>query len=268
MTDIPVYLKTDPQMPRPDDPEFYLLTGDGTFICRNHSFFESDVPASRQPRTLAGHAPRCIIKYPKLGVAALEYIVGFFDVIFRMHSSEAIVLLYWDLKRKRYLLRVPKQEATVWESYSGRRSPLDVRYTILPDVAAHQLLVGDIHSHGDIGAHASYMDEQDEQSRDGIHAVVGCIDRKLPQFHQEIVIDRHRFTLKFEHIFQGFGKRRRNIPQVWIDQVDVVVERSGWSRPTSNTTYGKYNSWNDKYSSWDYGQADDSDGSQGWNGRR
>ena len=110
---------------------------------------------SQSPKSLAGHTPRCVIKYPKLGVAALEYIVGFFDVIFEMYQSEAVVLLYWDLRRKRYLLRVPKQKATVWESYTGKRSPLDVCYKIPLGVPVHQLLVGDIHCHGDIGAYAS-----------------------------------------------------------------------------------------------------------------
>lgn len=250
MANIPLYLKTDPKMARPTDPEFYLFTGDGAFLCRNHKFFESDVPAKQAPQSLAEHAPRCVIKYPKLGIAALEYIIGFFDVIFEMYQSESVILLYWDLKRKRYLLRVPKQKATVWESYSGKRSPLDVGYEIPLGVPVHQLLVGDIHCHGDIGAYASYTDKQDELHRDGVHGIVGYIDQDPPQFHQDIAIDGHRFNLKFGHIFKGYKQRRKYIPQAWIDQVEVVTEKSSWigsssSNKSSNTTYYGKNSWDD-----------------------
>ena len=65
-----------------------------------------------------------------LGVAALEHIVGFFDRVFARHGSESIVLLYWDQKRRRYKLCVPPQEASVWESLSGRRSAMDVTYQV------------------------------------------------------------------------------------------------------------------------------------------
>ena len=245
MANIPLYVKSDSNMARPTDPEFYLFTGDGTFLCRNHAFFESDVPAHQSPKSLAGHTPRCVIKYPKLGVAALEYIVGFFDVIFEMYQSEAVVLLYWDLRRKRYLLRVPKQKATVWESYTGKRSPLDVCYKIPLGVPVHQLLVGDIHCHGDIGAYASYTDKHDELYRDGVHGIVGYIDQDPPQFHQDIVVDGHRFTLNFGHLFKGYKQRRRHIPQAWIDQVKVVVEQSTWTNSSSKSGYGSKTSWDD-----------------------
>ena len=119
MSHIPIYFKSDPEMLRPKDSEFYWVTRDGTFLCRNHGFFTTDVPTDRKPKTLAGHQARCLVRYPKLGVAALEYVVGFFDRVFELHGSEAIVLLFWDLRRERYKLWVPQQEATVWESSSG-----------------------------------------------------------------------------------------------------------------------------------------------------
>ena len=50
MNEMPVYLKTSADMPRPSDPEFYWLTRDGPYLCRNHPFFETDVPAARGPR--------------------------------------------------------------------------------------------------------------------------------------------------------------------------------------------------------------------------
>jgi len=55
---IPLYLKTAADMPRPTDDEFFLLTRDGPFLCRNHAFFATDVPTRRPVKALAHRLPR------------------------------------------------------------------------------------------------------------------------------------------------------------------------------------------------------------------
>lgn len=225
MSEIPIYLKTDADMPRPSDPEYYVIAANGTFFGRNHPFFSSDAPTRRAPRSLAHHEPQCRLRYPRLGTAALEYIVGFFDRVYERHGSESIVLLYWNQQRRRYKLWVPEQEATVWESYSGIRSALDVTYkTPLPPPPGH-LLVADIHCHCDFGAHASFTDEKDEQYRDGVHAIVGHIDREPPEFHLEMAIDGYRFRVDFDQLFRGYRRRRRDVPERWLDRLTVKVKR-------------------------------------------
>jgi hypothetical protein len=226
---IPLYLKTDAQMPRPTDPEFYWLTRDGAFLCRNHPFFASDVPARRPVKALASHEPRCVVRYPKVRASTLEFIVGFFDRVYQLHRSESVVLLLWDMEKRRYRVCVPEQEASVWESYTGRRSPQDVRYTVPPLPAGH-LLVGDIHCHGNMAAFSSATDRADERYRDGIHGVVGRIEREPPEFHLELAIDGHHFELEMGQVFEGYAQRRRRVPRQWIDRVRVKVESfSGWS---------------------------------------
>ena len=63
MAPIPLYLKTDEQMPRPCDPEFYWVTRDGTFLCRNHPFFACDVPtppSSSRTATVTVNVPAAV----------------------------------------------------------------------------------------------------------------------------------------------------------------------------------------------------------------
>jgi len=225
MNQIPIYMKTSEDMPRPKDPEYYMMTASGLFLGRNHQFFSSDVPAKRAPRSLARQKSFCEVRYPKLGVAALEYIVGFFDRVFQKHGSESIVLLFWNQQKQRYKLWVPLQEATVWESYSGIRSAMDVTYEVPIPMPRNHLLVADIHCHCDFGAYTSYTDERDEQYRDGVHAVVGHIARDPPQFHLDIAIDGTRFRMDCDQLFKGYHRRRRDVPQKWLDQVKVKVNR-------------------------------------------
>jgi hypothetical protein len=225
MSPLPLYLKTDERMPRPDDPAFYWLTQDGPFLCRNHPFFASDVPARRPVRALAAHEPRCVVRYPKVKTSTLEFIVGFFDRVYALHGSEAVVLLLWDLDEGRYRVLVPEQEATVWVGWSGRRSPQDVRYTV-PPLSPRQLLVGDIHCHGNLAAFTSLTDADDERYRDGVHGVVGRIREEPPEFHLQLAIDGYRFSLDTGQLFEGYTKRRRFVPRAWFDRVQVKVE--GW----------------------------------------
>lgn len=209
---LPIYLKLNDAMPRPEDSEFYWLTQDGPFLCRNHPFFTSDVPTSRPIQALAPHEPRCILRYPRVKASTLEFIVGFFGRVFEMHRSEAVVLLLWDLENQRYKLFVPEQTATVWRSWGGGLSPLDVRYQV-PILPRRHLLVGDIHCHGNLAAFASATDRDDERYRDGVHVVVGRIDQDPPQFHLELTIDGFRFTLEEEQLFEGYTQRRRFVPR-------------------------------------------------------
>jgi proteasome lid subunit RPN8/RPN11 len=230
-------------MQRPDDTEFFWLTRDGMYLCRNHLFFQSDVPARRMPRWLAEHRPTCRVMFPLLGVAALEYVVGFFGEVYRRHGAEAIVLVLWDLRRKRYRLCVPPQEAKVWESHGGLPRAIDVTYRMSASLAPDHLLVGDIHSHADLQAYSSGVDKHDEQFRDGVHVVVGRIDREPPEFHLEMTVDDCRFTLKFGHFFRGYRARRRCVPEEWLRQVKVEVSRSTWVSTSGQYGYqGDYSS--------------------------
>ncbi len=225
---IPIYLKTSADMPRPDDPEFYWLTRNGLYICRSHAFFSSDAPAKRMPGSLAAHEPACEVRFPRLGAAALEYVVGFFGEVYLRHGAEAVVLLLWDLQRKRYRICVPPQRAGVWKSYRGPPCAIDVTYEIPTPLPPSHLLIGDIHSHADLAAYSSGTDTHDERFRDGVHVVVGRIDRDPPEFHLEMAADGFRFKLDFDHFFRGYQARRRDIPAAWLDKVQVDVHRSSW----------------------------------------
>ena len=78
MTKIPLYLKTDNELPRFTDAEFYLLARNGLFFCRNHRFFQSDVLCSRGPGWLVEHDEQSQLNFPKIKKTMLERIVGFF----------------------------------------------------------------------------------------------------------------------------------------------------------------------------------------------
>ena len=238
MASIPIYLKTQDDMPRPPDSEYYLMTGSGGYFCRNHPFFTSDVPAIRPPRSLAPHRPHCEIRYPKVPAEMLESVVGFFHRIYRVHGSEAIVMLLWDRQCQEYRVLVPEQEATVFESWSGKRSALDVRYEIPARLPPNCILAASMHSHADGEAYSSWTDRNDENYRDGVHAVCGRLDRDRPQFHLELAVDRYRFDMRFDQLFAGYEQRSDSVPEGWLARVKCKVSKPTWSSWESQS-----NSW-------------------------
>ena len=221
----PLYLKLSHDMPWPEEEKvFYLLTGDGCFLCRNHAFFRSSVPAPRLPVELAPHAPHVKLSYPKLPQRDFERIAGFFDVIGRRHGAEAAVLLAWNTETQTVETLVPPQISIVGSSWNAEPYPIELHYQV-PKLPAHLLTIGDIHSHVDGAAYASHTDRHDETHRPGLHIVVGRIRDEPPQFHIEAVVDGARFEVdSVFSVVQGYKRRRAHeVPQSWIDRVTVMT---------------------------------------------
>ena len=237
----PIYLKMDEAMEWPEDSTFYLLSRDGLFLCRNHQFFSSCVPADRWPSELAGQSPFLQFDYPRLPQRLVEQVVGFFDIIGEQYASEAAVLLAWNRETREIEVLVPEQTGTVSTSYYGKPYPMDLRYE-MPPLHPHLLLIGDIHSHVDGPAYASWTDKADEAYRPGLHLVVGRILDEPPEFHCAVVADGTRFRVKdLGLVMEGYRYRRRDeVPQEWIARVSVeewssTSHQYGYSSSTSRT---------------------------------
>lgn len=219
----PVYVKLDPAMPWPEaEPVFFLLTRDGLFLCRNTPFFRSCVPARRFPEDLAPQALFLHVRYPRIPRRLIELTVGFFELIGHQHASEAIVLLVWNRTTQSVELVVPDQTGYVATGWNGQRYPVDLEYQI-PPLPTDCCLIGDIHSHVDGPAYASYTDQFDESHRPGLHLVVGRVFDPVPQFHAETIADGHRFRIDdLSLIIEGYhASLAAEVPAEWLDRVVV-----------------------------------------------
>jgi hypothetical protein len=218
----PIHFKTEESIPwRSDVPMFYVLAGNGLFLCRNHEFFRSCVPAPRWPSGLETHEPRLELAYPKIPRELFEAAVGFFDCVKQAHGSEAGVLLAWDRAQRRMEMIVPLQRATVSRSWSGNVYPIGLHYETPDDLPADWAIIGDIHSHVDEAAYASGTDKRDETHRAGLHVVVGRLYRDPPQIHVEAVIDGTRFELESDDVLEGYETRLADVPAEWLQRVTV-----------------------------------------------
>jgi hypothetical protein len=217
----PIYLKTDREMAWPDDTFFYVMTGDGLFVCRNHPFFRSCVPARRWPSDLARQEPFLKASYPKIPKAMIERIVGFFSMVADEHNSEAGVMLAWDEPGQKIHVVVPEQVATVSYNWRGDPFPIGLKYVAPPKLPAGWVILGDVHSHVDYWPNPSYIDDLDESYRAGVHVVVGHIRSEPPEFHAEAVVDGQRFTLREQQIMEGYARRSHKVPRAWFEKLKI-----------------------------------------------
>jgi hypothetical protein len=211
-------------MPWPaEEKAFYLASADGLFLCRNHPFFRSSVPARRWPAGLAPHEASLRLNYPKLAQREFERVIGFFSVIAVRHCAEAAVLLAWNSARRAVEIIVPDQTSYVTHGWNGAAYPIELSYET-PVLPPHLTLIGDIHCHVDLGAYASPTDRADEEHRPGLHIVVGCIHREPPEFHLEATVDGMRFRVKeLAHVVEGYHRRRPDeVPDNWLERVTVL----------------------------------------------
>jgi PRTRC genetic system protein A len=241
----PIYLKLTPDMPWPTDRAFYLLSRDGLSFCRNDRLFQSCVPARGFPRELAGQEPFVRLNYPRVPQRLLETIIGFFAVIGARHNAEAAAVLVWNRDRAAIEAVVPPQVSLVSMGWGGRGYPMEVHYDV-PPLPPHLTVIGDIHSHVEEAAYASFMDQRDETHRPGLHLVIGRISQEPPEFHIEMVVDGARFPIKRpETVLEGYERRRiQDVPETWFNQVTVKP----WSSPyrsayDSNWDYPSKTEW-------------------------
>ena len=217
----PIYAKTsgDDEWPK-DEKVFYMVTGNGLLLCRNHEYFRSCVPAPSWPSELETQKSFLRIHYPPVSRHTIAQVVGFFDLVWKIHGGEAAVLLARDVEKEETRVIVPEQVTTVIRTFAGGLHPSAVRYEV-PSLPPHLKVFCDIHSHCDLSASSSATDTRDEEYRAGLHAVVGRLHQEPPQFHIEAVVDGTRFHVNSRTLFKGYEKRSYDFPSWWMDKVEV-----------------------------------------------
>ncbi len=199
----------------------FVVARDGLYLRKRSLLGVSQTKVER-----VAHLPaeREYVDYalPKVPADLMARVVGFFRAVYRERKTEALVLLVW--RSGSFDLVVPEQKVTL----------ASVRFDLADgDLPAGSRLVGTIHSHGAMGAFASSVDEDDEAELDGLHIVVGDLDRR-PSYAAAIVVDGVRFPRKVSQLIER-PRRPVEPPAEWL----AAVRRAPVSRPKLSAVSGK-----------------------------
>ncbi len=148
----------------------------------------------------------------KIPQALLQTAVSFFVAVYDRFHTEAIVFLFYAPSAPaggRWQIVAPEQnvEPARCKGFDPGSAP------------PGWYLAGDIHSHGDMGAFHSGVDDADEGNRDGIHITVGGVN-SLVEFSVSVVVDGVRFKLNMSDVVAGIAPTA--FPPEWLARVHKV----------------------------------------------
>ena len=231
----PILIKDSKDLEWPADVQvFYLLTGNGLFLCRQLQLFRSCVPVNTWPSELLDQQPLLEHSYPRVPKQVFEQLVGFFAVMAEKRGCEAAAYLVFDRVNETVSTLIPKQRATMRRSWSGRELPVGLEYDHPTGLSKDQMILGTVHSHVYESAYSSAVDVNDETEKPGVHIVIGRLDRDPPDLHAEAVVDGKRFRLDPREVIEGSAARNLVFPVEWLEQVEVVLLPS-WSEGYGNS---------------------------------
>jgi hypothetical protein len=159
---IPIYVATeDGALPKTvtEHPMFYVLTGNGPMLVKNGPVFSS---ISKVDDFVGlGEIPESLTYwFEPIPETIVKQVVAFFDWA---APSEAMVLPYYNLDTKEWIVLVPEQTVSAGS----------IDYEMKDEVPEGFVRLGSWHSHGAGSAYHSSIDTHDEEKDDGIHITFG-----------------------------------------------------------------------------------------------
>lgn len=202
----------------PETGPVYVIGKEGFYLRKHSALYESmvkidDIPAFEPVTEYVNWTA------PKLPYALLEEALEFFRAVYDRHEAEAIALL--NFSNGIWSNVVPEQEV------SGSR--LDYKMPKLDGLA------GTIHSHGNMDAFFSATDHNDVADFDGIHIVLGKINRNVPRIKAGVYVNGRLFEFEPEALIESIPVEcTEDMEHPWLKQVrpckrNKLTEQAMWS---------------------------------------
>lgn len=175
----------------PSDDIFYIIAKNGVFLKKKVGILESVAPVN-EISILNRITPEARLNIRKVPLEKFAPVLEFFKRVYELYQSEAVVLLFYSQKKKRYIIQVPPQEV----SYTG------IDY-IKNKVYTGYDLIGTIHSHGNMSAFHSTTDHVDEEHFDGLHITIGDVKDAFFTISCSIMSNGQRFVVSPAEYIEG-----------------------------------------------------------------
>jgi len=213
----PFFLK-DKEFIEPDLPFYYLLASDGLFMVKNFQLYSAAVKIENGLPWLERNSEKLYLKFPKIPKSIIEKAIGFFYTIYQLYKSEAIFILFYNQKEKKFKFAIPRQVVEITRFRGTEIGSYFLNYSRIPSPPDY-VRVASIHSHGDMIAFYSWTDEKDSRYDDGLNIVVGNLNLRYPSFYACFMIQGTKFDLPIEDVIEGYDKPYLPVPERWLKKV-------------------------------------------------
>jgi Zn finger protein HypA/HybF involved in hydrogenase expression len=227
----------DGNTPMPNSDVYYVVGKEGIFIKKKLGIMESLSPV-KNISILQSVEATARMHIPKIPAIITAKIANFFTDVYNEHSSEAVVLLFYNEDHKHYKIVVPPQEV------SGAAAEYNRAITV-----EGYTMIGTIHSHANFTAFHSGTDQGDEQSFDGLHITFGNNQQDPISISASIVANGHRTMVDPTDYLDGVSldyevDEVEKVPTTrvykWDPTQQKMVEDTTRYETTSYRTYRRY----------------------------
>jgi hypothetical protein len=166
MTMFPIHIHEEGK-PLPEDPICYIIAKEGIYLKKNLGIMNSLAKVDNIS-ILASVETSASMNVPKIPAKLIARTFAFFREVYKEHSAEAVVILFYNPEKKQYKIIPPLQKV------AGSGLEYDRNIT-----CEGYDKIGSIHSHANFSAFHSGVDDSDEWSFDGLHLTFGhcgCTD--------------------------------------------------------------------------------------------
>jgi len=163
-----------------EDDIYYIVGKDGIYMKKNLGIMESLIPVDKIP-DLQDVPCSAVIHIPKLPATLFAKVYEFFKAVYDEHKSEAVILLFYNQETQKFKVVVPSQQV------SGAACDYNKGMT-LKDMN----MIGTIHSHANMSAFHSGIDDTDEKVFDGLHITIGNVNDEFPSVSTSVVASGFR----------------------------------------------------------------------------
>jgi len=178
----------------PSDDIYYVVAKEGIFLKKNLGIMESLVPVDKIS-TLQSVSTYARMNIKKIPSSSFAKVVDFFKKVCAEHSSEAVVLLFYQEDTQKYRIIPPHQKVSAASIEYNRGISLD-----------GWGMVGTIHSHARMSAFHSGIDDDDEETFDGLHITIGNVNDENFSISASIIANGFRSIVDPEEYISGIKK--------------------------------------------------------------
>jgi len=223
----------------PNDDILYIVSKEGIFLKKKVGLVESLTKVNKiSILDTMGLKETASLDIPKIPIGNFAKIAEFFNEICKASRGEAITLIYFNQKTRKFKFFIPYQLI----------SPGSLNY--LTESFKGYDLIGDIHSHGTMGAFHSGVDDHDEQYFDGIHITLGNVSgRDNISISASLVVNGTRFMIEPQDYIEGVEHTESSYSPISFVKGNTGsgVSHFGSLFEGLNTSYPTYSSKNKFY---------------------
>ncbi len=201
----------------PDGLDYaYIIGRDGFYLKKRTPLFEAVVRVNEIP-DLAELKPTAALLAPPIPYTLIEEALAFFRAVYQKYQSEAMVFLLF--------------ENNAWSIEPGAQEVASA--SVSYENALHKSgkrPAGTIHSHCNMGASFSGIDDGDDMHSDGVHVTIGKISEEYPEIACSLAVNGSRFHVE---------------PKDLISELPAVkLENHPWLEKVKKKDLGADGAWN------------------------